>query len=125
MTLATLDRSLTSDPCRFSPVEPSRSDRNWRMRHAQSADIAVLKEMFRNLHAFNAALDPRFAPSDEWETYFDAAIEHALQGASLCLIAYQANANLPIGFILGTVHSDSGIESLSKNHSQILTNVGK
>jgi ribosomal protein S18 acetylase RimI-like enzyme len=109
MTLATLDRFATSSPCRFSPAEPVQSEQNWRIRYAQTADIAALKEMFRNLHAFNAALDPRFALSDEWESHFDAAIEHALQGSSLCLIAYEANANRPIGFILGTVHCDSGM----------------
>jgi ribosomal protein S18 acetylase RimI-like enzyme len=109
MTLATLDRSVTSNPCRFSPAEPSQPGRNWRICHAQAADIAALKEMFHRLHAFNAALDPRFALSDEWESHFDAALEHALQGTSLCLIAYEANADRPIGFILGTVHCDSGM----------------
>jgi ribosomal protein S18 acetylase RimI-like enzyme len=109
MTLATLDRSVTSNPCRFSPAEPLQPERNWRIRRAHDADIAALKEMFHNLHAFNAALDPRFALSDEWESHFDAAIEHALQGTSLCLIAYEANADRPIGFILGTVHCDSGM----------------
>jgi GNAT superfamily N-acetyltransferase len=65
--------------------------------------------MFRKLHAFNAALDPRFALSEEWESHFDAAIEHALRGASLCLIAYEDSGSQPIGFILGAVHRDSGM----------------
>ena len=109
MTLATLDRSVTSNPCRFSPAEPPQSGWNWHIRHAQAADIAALKEMFHRLHAFNTALDPRFALSDEWESHFDAAIEHALHRTSLGLIAYEANADRPIGFILGTVHRDSGM----------------
>ena len=62
MTLATLDRSVTSNPCRFSPVEPSQPEQNWRIRHAQAADIAALKEMFRNLHTFNAARHSALCP---------------------------------------------------------------
>jgi GNAT superfamily N-acetyltransferase len=109
MTLATLDPFVAMNSHRHSPAALSWQGQDWRICHAQVADIASLKEMFRKLHAFNAALDPRFALSEEWESYFDEAIEHALQGTSLCLIAYEADGNRPIGFILGTVHHDSGM----------------
>jgi GNAT superfamily N-acetyltransferase len=109
MTLAALNQTVRTDTSYLPSAAPSQQSQGWSVRHAQPSDIAALKEMFRKLHAFNAALDPRFALSDEWESHFDAAIEHALQGTSLCLIAYEANGNRPIGFILGAVHHDSGM----------------
>jgi len=109
MTLAALNQSVRTHTSHLRSAAPAQQRQDWRICHAQAAHIASLKEMFRKLHAFNAALDPRFALSEEWESYFDAAIEHALQGTSLCLIAYEADGSRPIGFILGTVHRDSGM----------------
>ena len=109
MPLMTLDPSVTTDLQRISPIAPSQQRQDWRIRHAQAADIAALKEMFRRLHAFNAALDPHFALSEEWESLFDAAIEHALHVTSLCLIAYEPKGNRPVGFAMGAVHRDSGM----------------
>lgn len=109
MTLTTLNQSVRADTHHFPSTTPLQQDQDWRIRHAQAADRASLKEMFHKLHAFNAALDPRFALSEEWERYFDAAIAHALQGTSLCLIASEAYESRPMGFILGAVHRDSGM----------------
>jgi ribosomal protein S18 acetylase RimI-like enzyme len=109
ITPATLDRSVTTDSHRISLVAPSQRSQDWRIRSAQAEDVGALKEMFRKLHAFNAALDPHFALSEEWESHFDAAIAQALQGTSLCLIAYEVSANLRIGFAMGMVHRDSGM----------------
>jgi GNAT superfamily N-acetyltransferase len=109
MTLATLDPFGAMDSRLYSPPALPWQGQDWRICPAQTADIASLEEMFRELHAFNAALDPRFALSEEWEGYLGAAIEHALQGTSLCLIACEANGNRPIGFILGAVHRDTGM----------------
>jgi ribosomal protein S18 acetylase RimI-like enzyme len=74
----------------------------------QRADAAAVKLLFRKLHAFNAALDPRFALSETWETRFDAAIEQALRGdETTCLIAHEAGTGQPCGFALAAVHHDS------------------
>jgi ribosomal protein S18 acetylase RimI-like enzyme len=109
MTLATLNPSVTTNPHRRPLAQPSQHTQDWRIRHAQPADIAALKELFHRLHAFNAALDPHFALSEDWERYFDGAMEQALQWTSLCLIACEISTNRPIGFVLGTVHRDSGM----------------
>lgn len=82
----------------------------WTIRQAKPEDVAAIKELFRKLHAFNASLDPRFALSDVWETYFDAAIQQALRGGEwLCLIACETGTNVPCGFALASVHRDSGM----------------
>jgi GNAT superfamily N-acetyltransferase len=109
MTLTTLQPSITTNPHRFSSAAPTQQEQNWRVRRAQPSDAVALKELFRRLHAFNAALDPRFALSEDWEEYFDAAMEQALHGTSLCLIACESNSDQPIGFALGAVHRDSGM----------------
>jgi GNAT superfamily N-acetyltransferase len=109
MTLATLNPSLALGPHRVPSAEPAQQGQEWGIRHAQAADVAALKEMFRKLHAFNAALDPHFALSEEWEGHFDGAMQSALQGTSLCLIAYEAGTDRPVGFALGAVHRDSNM----------------
>lgn len=84
--------------------------RAWTIRQAQSADVPAIKEMFCKLHAFNASLDPRFALSDVWETFFDAAMQQALRGDEwLCLFACETGTNAPCGFALAAVHRDSGM----------------
>ena len=79
----------------------------WTIRPMRSADVAALKVLFRRLHAFNAALDTRFALSDAWETQFDTIIEGALRGELLCLIACDATTGRPSGFAMAAVHHDS------------------
>lgn len=77
---------------------------------AQPTDAAAVKALFGRLHAFNAALDPRFALSEEWETHFDTVIHEALRGdEALCLIARESESRLPCGFALAAVHRDSGM----------------
>lgn len=77
---------------------------------AQRVDVAAVKALFGKLHAFNAALDPRFALSDQWETHFDAAIGEAIGGSqSLCLIARESESRRPCGFALAAIHRDSGL----------------
>src|SRR5262245_53021741 len=80
------------------------------IRRAQRAAVAAVEVLFGKLHAFNSALDPRFALSEEWETHFDAAILEALRGdESLCLIACEADSHRLCAFALAAVHRDSGI----------------
>jgi GNAT superfamily N-acetyltransferase len=108
---------IPSAPCpsaatdlRSAPhAAPSRLAQDWRIRRARTMDVAALKEMFRTLHAFNTALDPHFMLSEEWESHFDAAIQQALRGESLCLIACETTTGQPVGFALGAVHRDSGM----------------
>jgi GNAT superfamily N-acetyltransferase len=109
MTLATLDLFVTTNPHCSAQSRTSQQGQEWRVRHAHAADTAALKGLFRKLHAFNAALDPHFALSEEWEGHFDVAMAQALQGTSLCLIACETSAGRPLGFVLGTVHRDSGM----------------
>jgi GNAT superfamily N-acetyltransferase len=80
------------------------------IRQVQPADVAAVKMLFGKLHAFNSALDPQFALSEEWELHFDAAIQAALRGdESLCLIACEADSLRPCAFALAAVHRDSGM----------------
>jgi GNAT superfamily N-acetyltransferase len=83
--------------------------RPWAIRPLQHADVAALKVLFRNLHDFNAALDPQFALSENWETYFDTVIEEALEGKVLCLIAYEIGTDRLCGFAMAAVHHDSNM----------------
>lgn len=78
------------------------------IRQAQITDVAAVKVLFGKLHAFNAALDPRFALSEHWETHFDAALQAALCGKeALSLIAREANTGRPCGVALAKIHRDS------------------
>src|SRR5262249_51938785 len=98
-------RPSATDLCRARPGRQA-----WIICRAQPADVAAIKALFGKLHAFNSALDPRFALSEEWERHFDAAIHEALRGErSLCLIAREAHSPGPCGFALATVHRDSGM----------------
>ena len=100
-----------------SPLKPAavselshapHTNKSWEIHRMQRADVAAVKLLFRKLHAFNTALDPRFALSETWEARFDAAIEQALCGdETICLIAAEASAGQPCGFALAAVHRDS------------------
>jgi ribosomal protein S18 acetylase RimI-like enzyme len=90
------------------PRQAQRAGQAWEIHPMQRTDAAAVKLLFRKLHAFNAALDPRFALSETWEARFDAAIEQALRGdETTCLIAYEAGTGQPCGFALAAVHHDS------------------
>lgn len=104
----TLDAGLYQAP-RTSHASPLESCQRWAIRPAQYTDVAALKVLFRKLHAFNATLDPRFALSEMWETYFDATIAEALRGEALCLIACRPGTDQPYGFALAAVHHDSNM----------------
>lgn len=115
MTLpAPFDRAAAMDRRAAShgvPHAQMPSDgQGWAIRSMQPADVAAIKEMFRKLHTFNTALDPRFALSEAWETHFDAVIQQALRGDEwLCLIARESGTDRTSGFALAAVHRDSGM----------------
>lgn len=81
----------------------------WAIRPLRHADVAALKVLFRQLHAFNAALDPQFGLSENWEVYFDTIIEEALDGKVLCLLAYEIGTGRPCGFAMAAIHHDSNM----------------
>jgi GNAT superfamily N-acetyltransferase len=85
------------------------TSRAWKIRLLQHADVAEVKLLFHQLHAFNAALDAHFALSDQWEKCFDAIIEEALDGKVLCLLACEKGTNRPCGFALAAIHHDSNM----------------
>jgi ribosomal protein S18 acetylase RimI-like enzyme len=95
----------------YAPPALSATDtgRRWAIRSLRHTDVVSLKVLFRKLHAFNAALDPQFALSENWETYFDTAIEEALDGKVLCLLAYEIGTDRPCGFAMASVHHDSNM----------------
>jgi hypothetical protein len=93
-----------------APHLASRSGRERTIHRIQPDDVAAIKVLFRKLHAFNAALDPQFALSEEWETHFDAAMRQALGGAEiLCLIAQDTDTGQPYGVALAAIHHDSNM----------------
>jgi GNAT superfamily N-acetyltransferase len=103
--------STTINTDMYAPPAPSatHTGRPWAIHPLRRADIASLKVLFHKLHAFNAALDPQFALSENWETHFDTIIEEALSGKVLCLLAYEIGTDRPCGFAMASVHHDSNI----------------
>lgn len=96
--------------CHVDPRRTRVAGQMYTFRRAQQADVVSVKALFGKLHAFNTALDPRFALSEDWETHFDAAICEALSGDDAhCLIAHEAESGRPCGFALAAVHRDSGM----------------
>jgi len=96
----------------LDPTSPAaerlQAPQAWAIRRASCSDVPEVKRLFLKLHAFNAALDPRFALSEAWEPRFEAAIERALCGdEAMCLLAYEASTGRPCGFALAAVHRDS------------------
>lgn len=110
MTATSILSPAVSTDLYWAP-QASASDNGqaWAIRPVQHADVAALKGLFHQLHTFNAALDPQFALSENWEIYFDAVIEEALQGKVLCLLAYEIGTNRPCGFAMAAVHHDSNM----------------
>jgi ribosomal protein S18 acetylase RimI-like enzyme len=106
MTMTTpTTSSLTSD-LRLHNAPHARPD--WEIRRAQHVDVTDVKELFRKLHTFNAALDPRFALSDQWEAHFSAAMRRAVcADDAICFIAREIGTGFPCGFALAALHHDS------------------
>src|SRR5262245_54731848 len=109
-TISVLDRSTEADLQCAPRMSMSRDSQEWVLRRMQQTDVMAVKQLFSKLHAFNAALDPRFALSEDWDAHFHGAVQQALRGdGSLCLIARETSTDLPCGFTLAAVHRDSGI----------------
>ncbi len=110
IAISALDRSAASEPHRASCAPASDGGREWVMRQIQPEDVAAIRVLFRRLHAFNSALDQRFALSAEWEAHFERVLQQALRGANVfCLVARETSTGQPCGFALAAVHRDSGM----------------
>jgi GNAT superfamily N-acetyltransferase len=109
MATLTLSPTLEANFTSAAPTSASHTGWTWEIRPLQRYDVPSVKLLFRQLHAFNAALDPQFALSEQWEMYFDAVIEEALSGKVLCLVAYELGTDRPCGFALAAVHHDSNM----------------
>lgn len=108
--LSALDLFANPAPSRPTAAPASSHGQEWVVREAQSSDIAAVRVMFLQLHAFNSALDSRFALSAEWEAHFDTMLQQALHDTgSLCLIAREPGTARPCGLALAAVHRDSGM----------------
>ena len=93
---------------RLYPVHSA--NRGWEIERAQCADMADIKVLFRRLHAFNTALDARFALSQQWEAPFEAAMQRAFRGEDvICFIARDTRTGRPCAFALAAVHHDSDL----------------
>jgi hypothetical protein len=80
----------------------------WSLNPVTKTDEGELKSLFWKLHAFNTALDPRFALSAKWEKCFEEHFEEVLQGqAAICFVTRDKKSGKPAGFILAAVHTDS------------------
>jgi len=109
-TSSALEPSSDADPQRAPRAPESCAGQEWALRRMQQTDVLAVKTLFCKLHVFNAALDPRFALSEDWETHFQAAIQQALcSEESLCLIAREVGSDQPCGFVLAGVHRDAGM----------------
>ncbi len=90
------------------PVHPA--NRGWEIERAHCADMADIKVLFRRLHAFNTALDARFALSQTWETPFEAAMQRVFRGEdAICFIARETRTGRPCAFAWAAVHHDSDL----------------
>jgi ribosomal protein S18 acetylase RimI-like enzyme len=100
--------TLLAEPVTTPLCRALHPDQAWETHRAHPADVEAVKALFRRLHAFNTALDARFALSEGWEPLFDAAMRRALHdGESICLVAREAQTGVPCAFILAAVHRDS------------------
>jgi len=76
------------------------------VRPAEPCDIRVVRQLFAALHAYNAALDPRFALAADWERVLDEHLTHmSATGHGLTMIAWMEDQ--PVGLLMMGGHSDS------------------
>lgn len=110
IAISALDQAAHAAPRRALSVPAMGAGREWVVRQIQPEDVAAIGVLFRQLHTFNTALDPRFALSAKWEAHFERVMHEALRGSEvLCLIARETDTGRPCGFALAGVHRDSGM----------------
>jgi GNAT superfamily N-acetyltransferase len=73
---------------------------------AQPHDEWAVRELFGALHAYNAALDPRFVLAGGWEAVLHEHLAHTrAAGHGLTLLAWRDA--MPVGLVMLDGHSDS------------------
>lgn len=73
---------------------------------ARSVDAEAVRGLFGALHAYNAALDPRFALADGWQAVLHEHLAHSrAAGHGLTLLAWDARR--PVGLLMMDGHIDS------------------
>lgn len=84
------------------------------IRPAAPADEWAICRLFGELHAFNAALDPRFALADAWEHVLHDHLVHVAEtGLGLTLLAWETTAAsngrpaVPVGLLMMGSHTDT------------------
>jgi ribosomal protein S18 acetylase RimI-like enzyme len=106
MTMTTPTTSSQTSDLRLRQAPHARQ--TWEIHRAQHVDVVDVKELFCKLHRFNAALDPRFTLSDQWEAHFSTAMHRALcADDAICFIAREVGGGLPCGFALAALHHDA------------------
>lgn len=76
------------------------------LRSAVPADDWAVRELFGALHAYNAALDPRFVLGDGWEQVLCEYVAH-VRNADRGLIVVSWMDARPVGLMMVDGHSDS------------------
>jgi ribosomal protein S18 acetylase RimI-like enzyme len=75
-------------------------------RLASADDDGAVRQLFGELHAYNAALDERFALADGWEHILFEHLDHVRRtGYGMTMLAWEDAE--PVGLIMMGVHSDS------------------
>jgi|GEM_PF-1199091 len=76
------------------------------IQSANPTDDWAVRQLFYDLHGFNAELDPRFALADGWERVLSEHLGHVrTTGHGLTLLAWQGS--VPVGLLMMGVHTDS------------------
>jgi GNAT superfamily N-acetyltransferase len=73
---------------------------------AAPEDVEAVRRLFKGLHDYNAALDPRFELAENWERYLDEHLKREWNGGRSCtLLAWDDDR--PIGLLMLAGYSDS------------------
>ncbi|NWJ46741.1 MAG: GNAT family N-acetyltransferase [Chloroflexi bacterium] len=80
----------------------------WTVTSATADDRAEIKALFWKLHAFNSALDHRFALSEEWESCFETHLAEIVEGnKAICWLARDKESGKACGMLIAAIHRDS------------------
>lgn len=104
-----LEASLRNYPKQLEILK-TKLQQNWQINQLNPADVNHFKRLFKKLHTYNASLDDRFALSEDWENFLDRTLEKALSShEAFCLVARESNTGGVCGFVLASIHQDSGM----------------
>ncbi len=102
----TCDMAYNRSSYQYSKNQYCMQQRKITFRLASAEDDGAVRQLFGELHAFNAALDERFALADGWEQILFEHLEHVRRtGYGMTMLAWEDAE--PVGLIMMGVHSDS------------------